>query len=64
MVVTQDFTAGSQGAPLDGFVESCPLCGRSGVREDQDGVEVIVHAEATEMLSDGMTVEPCDCCYL
>ncbi len=43
MVVTHDYTSNPPGTmPLDGWVESCPRCGRSGVREAHDGgAEVI-----------------------
>ena len=66
MVVTNDYTSMSEGGgpPADGWVESCPRCGRSGVRESQDGAEVIVHSETAELMSDGMRVEPSDCCVL
>ncbi len=65
MVVTQDYTSAPDGPPQDGWVESCPRCGRSGMRESRDdGAELIVHSESSELLSDGMLVEPSDCCYL
>lgn len=65
MIVTDDYTSNPPGTPpMDGWVESCPRCGRAGVLEAQDGAEVIVHSERSELHSDGLLVEPADCCYL
>ena len=64
MLTVEDFTAVTAGkdVPGEGHVESCPECGRSGVRhEEPDGISY-VHVQATEVLSDGLLTEPRDCC--
>jgi hypothetical protein len=66
VVTLQDFTALSAGSdvPLEGSVCECPGCGRNGVRQaEPDGV-LYVHVEASEILSDGMLIEPRDCCRI
>jgi len=67
MVVLEDFTRlGTQrGVGLEGRVESCPRCGRPGIEEHSpDGRSVVVHSQTSEVLGDGMLVEPQDCCAL
>ena len=67
MVVLEDFTrlsAGS-GVGLEGRVESCPRCGRPGIEElSPDGRSLVVHSQTSQILGDGMLVEPLDCCAL
>jgi len=61
MVVLEDFTRIS--AIQSGYVERCPRCGRAGVEQHAaDGEPVVVHSEISEVLGDGMRVEPQDCC--
>jgi hypothetical protein len=65
MVVLEDFTRVSarQGGPFEGYVEQCPRCGRPGVEECfADGEPVVIHSQISEVLGDGMRVEPQDCC--
>jgi hypothetical protein len=65
MVVLEDFTKMSAGesVPLEGYVERCRRCGRPGVEEHfADGEPVVIHSLITEVLGDGMRVEPQDCC--
>jgi hypothetical protein len=64
MPVLEDFTGLAPGAEVvgEGRVESCPRCGRNGVRERVDGQPKILHAQATELMSDGLLVTPEDCC--
>jgi hypothetical protein len=67
MVFLEDFTKASAGQdiPLEGHVESCPRCGRPGVEQrGADGQFVVVHAQISEVLGDGMRVEPRDCCAI
>jgi hypothetical protein len=65
MVVLEDFTGMSAGesVPLEGYVESCRRCGRPGVEEHfVDGEPTVIHSQISEVLGDGMRVEPQDCC--
>jgi hypothetical protein len=61
MVVLEDFTRIS--AIHTGYVECCPRCGRAGIEQHSaDREPVVVHSEISEVLGDGMRVEPQDCC--
>jgi hypothetical protein len=65
MVVLEDFTRVSarQNIPLEGYVEQCRRCGRPGVEERfADGEPLVIHSQISEILGDGMRVEPQDCC--
>jgi len=65
VVMLEDFTGlavGSDGP--DGPVETCPECGRNGVRHEEPDGPSYVHTQASEVLSDGMLTEPRDCCRL
>jgi hypothetical protein len=67
MIVFEDFTGLEEGtlAPGEGRVCRCPLCGRIGIRRPRhDGSVRFVHVQTTRMLSDGLSVEPADCCTL
>jgi hypothetical protein len=66
LVIVEDFTALSVGSdvPCEGPVEACPRCGRSGVHHEEPDGTSYVHVQATKVLSDGMLVEPRDCCRL
>lgn len=67
MAVLEDFTriSAGQDIALEGHVERCPRCGRSGIEQHLDGGNpVYVHAQTSEILGDGMRVEPQDCCSL
>lgn len=67
MEIVQDFTGLPEGAtvPLEGIVSRCPLCGRNGVEERFEyASNLFVHAVASEMLGDGLRVEPRDTCPL
>jgi hypothetical protein len=65
MVVLEDFTrvSAGEGLSLEGYVERCRRCGRPGVEEQfADGEPVVIHSQISEVLGDGMRVEPQDCC--
>ena len=64
MPVLEDFTVLARGAEAvsEGRVERCPRCGRNGVREPVDGRMKFLHAQAFELMSDGLLVTPEDCC--
>jgi hypothetical protein len=67
MVVLEDFTKRRPGCevPLEGRVECCPRCGRPGVEQRSvSGPSLVVHSQTSEILGDGMRVEPQDCCAL
>jgi hypothetical protein len=61
MVQVETYTARSPG-DLDGRVEVCSRCGRSGVERDTAEGRVCVHAEKLEMMPDGLLVAPVDFC--
>jgi hypothetical protein len=62
MISLEDFTALVEGGevPLEGLVEICPSCSRSGIRRRA----IFVHVQTTEILGDGMLTVPRDCCRL
>jgi len=65
MVVLEDFTQASAGQdiPGEGHVVSCPRCGRSGIQQhSEQGALLLVHAQTSEVLGDGMRIEPRDSC--
>jgi hypothetical protein len=66
MVFLEDFTKASAGQdiPLEGHVESCLRCGRPGVKQHGADGQFVVHAQISEVLGDGMRVEPRDCCEI
>jgi hypothetical protein len=64
----EDFTtlpAGTTSWP-DGQVTICPICGRTGIEQlmTEEGTTVFLHSQASEMLGDGLLVEPEECCTL
>ncbi len=66
MLTTEDFTAMPEGLfiPLAGPVRRCPRCARNGVETGGAalGGSTFVHVQTCEVMSDGMRVEPQDCC--
>ena len=67
MVVLEDFTriSGGPGVPFEGYVASCGRCGRPGLEQNfAGGKPVVIHSQISEVLGDGMRVEPQDCCAL
>jgi hypothetical protein len=67
MIVLEDFTKAKAGRdlPIEGRVEHCPRCGRSGVEQAfQEGAPILVHSQISQVLGDGMRTEPQDCCAL
>jgi hypothetical protein len=64
MVVLEDFTGLLEGCdvPTEGHVERCPRCGRSGVEQRSEDGDLLVHSQISEVLGDGMRVEPQDAC--
>ena len=67
MMTIEVFTAFPAGRtiPDEGAVVKCPCCGRNGILQEHalSGPRCL-HAETTTVLSDGMLVEPTDCCAL
>ena len=62
--VFTDRTPGEAFSSDENVVELCPRCGRPGVeRETEDG-RVCVHAETTEIHSDGLLTVPVESCPL
>jgi hypothetical protein len=67
MLNVEDFTLLRRGfeVPLEGRVETCPRCGRNGIEERPEcGVPYFLHVQASDVLGDGMRVEPLDSCAL
>ena len=67
MITIEDFTRLPEGtvATLEGIVVRCPACGRNGiVQRPENEAPRCLHAEASEMLCDGMRTDPTDCCRL
>jgi hypothetical protein len=67
MINVEDFTSLEPGllVPLQGRVEVCPRCGRTGFQERPEcAAPYFLHAQSTAMLADGMLTEPLDCCSL
>ena len=65
MVFLEDFTRVSTGLrlPIEGRVERCLRCGRSGIEgRSPDGIRLVIHSQTTELLGDGMLVVPRGCC--
>jgi hypothetical protein len=62
MISLEDFTALVDGGevPLEGRVEICPRCSRSGIQRRT----TFVHVQTTEIMGDGMLTVPRDCCRL
>jgi hypothetical protein len=67
MVFLEDFTRATAGReiPIEGRVRCCPRCGRSGVEQQAaDGLPLVIHTQISEVLGDGMLIEPRDCCAI
>lgn len=67
MLTTEDFTSMPEGlnVPMAGRVSRCPLCSRNGVEtHPQAGEAAFLHVQTSEVMCDGMLVEPQDCCVL
>jgi len=67
MIQVEDFTSLPSGfeVPLEGRVAACPRCGRNGIEEHpRCGDPYFLHRQATDLQSDGMRVDPLDCCAL
>jgi len=65
MITFEDFTSFPAGfeIPFEGWVTTCPRCGRNGIAEDPScGEPYFLHAQSNEVRSDGMLTEPIDCC--
>ncbi len=66
-MTTENFTTMAEGrlVPLEGFIVRCPRCGRNGVLErPQEAKPFCLHAQNTELCTDGMRCEPTDLCEL
>jgi hypothetical protein len=67
MLTTEDFTKMPEGllVPLAGRVSRCPLCSRNGIESrPQSGTPTFLHVQTSDVMCDGMRVEPQDCCVL
>jgi len=67
MITLDDFTLLPVGSrdTLEGTVARCPVCGRNGVVvHPEDAPPYCIHAEESEVLCDGMRIDPTDCCRL
>ncbi len=66
MVVLEDFTMAPAGAdiPAEGQATCCPRCGRPGIEQGSEEGPIFVHSQVSEVLGDGMRMEPQDCCAL
>lgn len=67
MINVEDFTSLARGVmvPLEGRVDACPRCGRNGIEERPEcAAPYFLHVQATDVLGDGMRVEPLDSCLL
>ena len=66
MVVLEDFTVARAGddIPAEGPATCCPRCGRAGIAQGSEEGPIFVHSQLSEILGDGMRVEPQDCCVL
>lgn len=67
MIVLEDFTQVRVGRdiPAEGHVRRCPRCGRAGIEQRSGGESsIFVHAQTSEVLGDGMLIEPRDYCSL
>lgn len=65
MIAVEDFTKLAEGTDvaLEGRVGRCPRCGRSGIEHrGERGIDAFVHMQKSQILSDGLLVEPTDCC--
>lgn len=49
---------------LGGLVQPCPRCGRAGVERHTAEGRTCVHAEFSELLSDGLLTVPVEACPL
>jgi hypothetical protein len=64
--MTEDFTLLALGfSAMEGIVVRCSRCGRNGILEQPAGrPSSCVHVCESTVLSDGLLVEPTDCCAL
>ena len=66
MATIERYTNRALGA-IDGLgsrIRLCPRCGRAGVERHTAGGRIFVHAESSELLSDGLLVVPLEACPL
>lgn len=68
MQYVEDFTKLPAGTTVwpEGQVERCPKCGRPGIEQvlTEAGSVVFLHAQTTEMLCDGLLIEPQEACTI
>jgi predicted metalloprotease len=67
MITIEDFTLLPEGSIIaaEGTISRCPACGRGGiVNRPENATPYCIHAEESEVLCDGMLVEPTDRCDL
>ena len=67
MITLEDFTVLplDRFVPLEGRVETCPVCGRRGIEEHPEcGRPYFLHRQATQVQADGMLTDPFDSCAL
>jgi hypothetical protein len=66
MAHVETFTDKALGAVdgLGGQIQVCPRCGRTGVERHTAEGRTFVHAEFSELLSDGLVTVPVEACPL
>ena len=67
MLTIEDFTVMPEGlfVPLTGRVTRCPVCFRNGIEtHGASGPLTFLHVQSSDVMCDGMLVEPQDCCTL
>lgn len=66
MALAETFTDKAPGTidGLGGLVRPCPRCGRPGVERHTAEGRICVHAETSELLSDGLLTVPVEACPL
>jgi hypothetical protein len=66
MAHVETFTDKAPGAidGLGGRIQVCPRCGRAGIERHTAEGRAFVHAEFSELLSDGLITVPVEACPL
>ena len=64
--MTEDYTLLALGfIAMEGIVVRCSRCGRNGILEQVAGrPSSCIHISESTLLSDGLLVEPTDCCEI
>ncbi len=68
MQYVENFTTLPAGTTVwpEGQVERCPKCGRQGIEQVvmECGERIFLHAQTSELLSDGLLIEPQESCMV